>query len=344
MPQGSQSIGIKATKIYEVEPSHRRFKIKIKKLCKRYAPNSRGALNSFTWNVYENEVTVLMGHNGCGKSTLLKILAGLLEPTRGLVMVADYNIQTERQDASMQLGLALNNNLLVPDFSVADQIRFICLVKGASWTTATEEIELYTQRLQLTQVKQNKVKTLTAQQRNLLSIGCAFAGGSSIVLIDDLHCDLDLLAQSVICGLINEEKSRRTIILVSNSTALANHVADRLAIMSNGELKCTGTKPFLRNMYGHGFRLVSSSSSQSIFDSQNCICNLRSTIFSLCLTRIDSSFLLIFDPSSSIHVFRSTIFYFLTIINPKSHINMIMIAFLSSALRLHIYIQAYMER
>ncbi|XP_034483121.1 ATP-binding cassette sub-family A member 3 [Drosophila innubila] len=256
MPQGSQSIGIKATKIYEVEPSHRRFKIKIKKLCKRYAPNSRGALNSFTWNVYENEVTVLMGHNGCGKSTLLKILAGLLEPTRGLVMVADYNIQTERQDASMQLGLALNNNLLVPDFSVADQIRFICLVKGTSWTTATEEIELYTQRLQLTQVKQNKVKTLTAQQRNLLSIGCAFAGGSSIVLIDDLHCDLDLLAQSVICGLINEEKSRRTIILVSNSTALANHVADRLAIMSNGELKCTGTKPFLRNMYGHGFRLT----------------------------------------------------------------------------------------
>ncbi|KAL7744179.1 hypothetical protein ACLKA6_009152 [Drosophila palustris] len=256
MPQGSQSIGIKATKIYEVEPSHRRFKIKIKKLCKRYAPNSRGALNSFTWNVYENEVTVLMGHNGCGKSTLLKILAGMLEPTRGLVMVADYNIQTERQDASMQLGLALNNNLLLPDFTVADQIRFICLVKGASWGTATEEIEIYTQRLQLTQVKQNKVKNLTAQQRNLLSIGCAFAGGSPIVLIDDLHCDLDLPAQSVICGLINEEKSRRTIILVSNSTALANHVADRLAIMSNGELKCTGTKPFLRNMYGHGFRLT----------------------------------------------------------------------------------------
>ncbi|XP_062140375.1 phospholipid-transporting ATPase ABCA3 [Drosophila sulfurigaster albostrigata] len=256
MPQGSQAAGIKATKIYEVEPSHRRFKIKIKKLCKRYTANSRGALNSFTWNVYENEVTVLMGHNGCGKTTLLKILAGLLEPTRGLVMIADYNIQTERQDATMQLGLALSNSFLVPDFTVSDQIRFICLVKGASWSMATQEIHLYTQRLQLEEFKQTKVKNLSAQHRSLLSIACAFAGGSPIILIDDLHCDLDLPTHSLICALINEEKSRRTIILVSNSTALANHLADRLAIMSNGELKCTGTKPFLRNMYGHGFRLT----------------------------------------------------------------------------------------
>ncbi|KAH8261714.1 hypothetical protein KR044_002734, partial [Drosophila immigrans] len=256
MPQSAPTPGIKATKIYEVEPAHRRFKIKIKKLCKRYAGNSRAALNSFTWNVYENEVTVLMGHNGCGKTTLLKILAGLLEPTRGIVMVADHNIQTERQDATMQLGLALGDHLLVPDFTVSDQLRFICLVKGFAWSAATREIELYTRWLQLHNVRQLKVKSLSAQQRSLLSIACAFAGGSPIILIDDLHCDLDLRTQSLICGLVNEEKSRRTIVLVSNSTALANHLADRLAIMSNGELKCTGTKPFLRNMYGHGFRLT----------------------------------------------------------------------------------------
>ncbi|XP_002055455.3 phospholipid-transporting ATPase ABCA3 isoform X1 [Drosophila virilis] len=256
MPQGSQPVGVKATKIYEVEPSHRRFKIKIKKLCKRYSNNTRGALNSFTWNVYENEVTVLMGHNGCGKTTLLKVLAGLVEPTRGVVMVSDYNIQTERHDASMQLGLALSDDLLLPDLSVADQIRFICMVKGASWKDASEEIETYTQLLHLTHVKHTKVKSLSSQERNLLSIICAFAGGSPVVLIDDIHADLDLVTQALVCNLINEEKSKRTILLVSNSTSLASHLADRLAIMSNGELKCTGSKPFLRNMYGHGFRLT----------------------------------------------------------------------------------------
>lgn len=253
---GSQPAGVKATKIYEVEPSHRRFKIRIKKLCKRYSTNNRPALNSFTWNVYENEVTVLMGHNGCGKTTLLKILAGLVEPTRGLVLVSDYNIQSERNDASKQLGLALNDDLLLPDFTVVDQIRFVCLVKGASWSVAAEEVEVYTEYLRMTHMKQRKVKSLSAQERSLLNVCCAFAGGSPIVLIDDIHSDLDLYTQSLICGLINEEKSRRTIILVSNSTELASHLADRLAIMSNGELKCTGTKPFLRNMYGHGFRLV----------------------------------------------------------------------------------------
>ncbi|XP_023169333.1 ATP-binding cassette sub-family A member 3 isoform X2 [Drosophila hydei] len=256
LPQGPQPVGVKATKIYEVEPSHRRFKIKIKKLCKRYTSTSRGALNSFTWNVYENEVTVLMGHNGCGKTTLLKILAGLIEPTRGVVMISDYNIQTERHDASMQLGLALNEDLLSPDLTVNDQIRFICMVKGISWRDSNEEIDLYTQLLQLTNVRHTKIKNLTSKERSLLIICCAFAGGSPIILIDDIHSDLDLVTQTLVCNLINEEKFKRTILLVSNSTALASHLADRLAIMSNGELKCTGSKPFLRNMYGHGFRLT----------------------------------------------------------------------------------------
>lgn len=256
VPQGSQPVGVKATKIYEVEPSHRRFKVRIKKLCKRYSNVNRPALNSFTWNVYENEVTVLMGHNGCGKTTLLRILAGLDEPTRGVVTVSDFNILTERHEASLQLGLALNDDLLLRDFTVADQIRFISLVKGFSWSRAAEDIDTYTEYLNISHLKHHKVAKLSAQQRNLLNICCAFAGGSPIILIDDIHSDLDLKAQSSIYGLINEEKSRRTIILVSNSTELASHLADRLAIMSNGELKCTGTKPFLRNMYGHGFRLV----------------------------------------------------------------------------------------
>ncbi|XP_043072224.1 ATP-binding cassette sub-family A member 17 isoform X2 [Drosophila grimshawi] len=254
-PQISQPGGIKSTKIYEVEPSHRRFKIKIKKICQRYANNKNSSLNFFSLNVYENEVTVLMGHNGCGKTTLLQILANLLEPSRGVVLVSEKNTQIDGHNASMQIGLALGDDLLFRDLTVTDQIRFICMIKGMSWKKANEEIAFYLQLFRLTHAKLSKIKSLTAPERNLVSIACAFAGGSPIVLIDDLHSDLDLVTQSLICSLINEEKSRRTIILVSNSTSLANHLADRLAIMSQGELKCTGSKPFLRSMYGHGFRL-----------------------------------------------------------------------------------------
>lgn len=113
-----------------MEPSHRRFKLKIKKLCKRFATNDRPALNLFSWNVYENEVTVLMGHNGCGKSTLLKILAGLVEPSRGTVMISSHNIQTERKAASMELGIAFGHDMLLTGFTVIDYLRFICRVKG----------------------------------------------------------------------------------------------------------------------------------------------------------------------------------------------------------------------
>ncbi|EDX18524.1 GD17526 [Drosophila simulans] len=254
---GSGPLGVNSTKIYEVEPSHRRFKLKIKKLCKRFATNDRPALNLFSWNVYENEVTVLMGHNGCGKSTLLKILAGLVEPSRGTVMISSHNIQTERKAASMELGIAFGHDMLLTGFTVIDYLRFICRVKGLHNNIEIDgQCSYFLNVLQIGGLKTKRIRTLTDRDLCLVSICCAFVGNSPIILIDDVHSDLDKRTQSLVWNLINEEKSKRTIILVSNSPALAENIADRMAIMSNGELKCTGTKPFLKNMYGHGYRLT----------------------------------------------------------------------------------------
>ncbi|XP_016956493.1 ATP-binding cassette sub-family A member 17 isoform X2 [Drosophila biarmipes] len=255
--QQGQAIGVNSTKIYEVEPSHRRFKLKIKKLCKRFRANDRPALNLFSWNVYENEVTVLMGHNGCGKTTLLKILAGLLEPTRGTVMISTYNIQTERKAASMELGIAFGSEMLLDGFSVIDYLRFICRVKGLHNSIEIDgQANYFLNILQIGDLKAKRIRTLSDRDLSLVSICSAFVGNSPIVLIDDIHSDLDKRTQMMVWNLINEEKSKRTIILVSNSPPLAENIADRMAIMSNGELKCTGTKPFLKNMYGHGYRLT----------------------------------------------------------------------------------------
>ncbi|XP_017085750.1 ATP-binding cassette sub-family A member 2 [Drosophila eugracilis] len=252
-----QAIGVNSTKIYEVEPSHRRFKLKIKKLCKRFAANDRPALNLFSWNVYENEVTVLMGHNGCGKSTLLKIVAGLVEPSRGTVMISSYNIQTERKAASMELGIAFGNEMLLTGLTVIDYLRFICRVKGLHNKIEIEgQANYFLNVLQIGDIKTTRIRKLAGRELCLVSICCAFVGNSPIILIDDIHSDLDKHTQALVWNLINEEKSKRTIILVSNSPALAENIADRMAIMSNGELKCTGTKPFLKNMYGHGYRLT----------------------------------------------------------------------------------------
>ncbi|KAH8264234.1 hypothetical protein KR038_004963 [Drosophila bunnanda] len=253
----ARGMDVNSTKIYEVEPSNRRFKVKIKKLCKRYGPKDRPALNLFTWNVYENEVTVLMGHNGCGKSTLFNILAGLIEPSRGSVTIGNYDMLTERKAACMEVGLALSTNMMITGLTVLDHLRFMCRVKGMhSKPEIDGHVSYFMHALQIDHLKDKRLNKLMPCHLVLVSICCAFVGDSSVILIDDIYSDLDSPTKALIWALINEEKSHRTIIVVVNTTVLAESIADRLAVMSNGELKCTGTKPFLKNMYGHGFRLI----------------------------------------------------------------------------------------
>ncbi|XP_020814087.1 ATP-binding cassette sub-family A member 2 [Drosophila serrata] len=254
-----RGMDVNSTKIYEVEPSNRRFKLKIKKLCKRFGAKDRPVLNLFTWNVYENEVTVLMGHNGCGKTTLFKILAGLIEPSRGSITVGNHDMLTERKAACMEVGLALGTKMLIHDLTVLDHLRFMCRVKGMHRAPDIDgHVSYFMHALRIDHLKDKRLKKLMPHHLVLVSICCAFVGNSSIILIDDIYSDLDTPTKALIWALINEEKSHRTIIVVVNTTMLAESISDRLAIMSNGELKCTGTKPFLKNMYGHGFRLVCS--------------------------------------------------------------------------------------
>ena len=89
-----------------------------------------------------------------------------------------------------------------------------------------------------------------------LSVAVALCGGSKVVLCDEPTSGMDPSARRALWDVLQEEKKGRTILLSTHFMDEADILGDRIAIMSDGELKCCGTSFYLKKKFGVGYHLV----------------------------------------------------------------------------------------
>lgn len=102
--------------------------IRIEKLYKRYGNSS--VVNGIDLNIYEGQLTVLLGHNGAGKTTILNMITGLVRPTDGKIYIGKNNIKKGLINNGVSLGVCLQHNLLFPDLTVEEHLVFFAMVRN----------------------------------------------------------------------------------------------------------------------------------------------------------------------------------------------------------------------
>lgn len=142
---------------FEKEPTGLRIGIKIKNLKKTYGHNP--VVKGVSLNIYEDQITALVGHNGAGKTTIMSMLTGITNPTSGTAFVNGYNIRTDMSKVRDSLGLCPQHNVLFDELTVEQHIYFFSRLKGVSSSQTTAEIKKYVELLDLTP----KVPTLPSQ-------------------------------------------------------------------------------------------------------------------------------------------------------------------------------------
>lgn len=206
--------------------------------------------------LYENQITILIGHNGCGKTTLLRMLCGLIEPTTGTIIMDGFNLKKDRKFACASLGVCFADSLLYANLTAEDQLRFFSYLKGLDVESIESEVEKYLNACNLIHKRDVVTKDLSLGSRYELAICCALTGQSRIVLIDEPYALMDDASRLRNWELLLREKQGRSILIAANCIDILKVLGDRVAIMSKGELQCVGTPSFLKKMYGRGYRLV----------------------------------------------------------------------------------------
>lgn len=252
------SMSSNTSQYFEQDPIGLRPGIQIRNLRKEFKINGRkkAAVKGMSMNMYEGQITALLGHNGAGKTTTMSMLTGFFPPTSGTAKVNGYDIREDIASVRSSLGLCPQHDILFDSLTVEEHLKFFAKLKGCPNDRVKDEVDHMITVLNLQNKRNAASKTLSGGMKRKLSVGIALIAGSKIVIMDEPSSGLDPDARRQIWTVLQNNKAGRTMILTTHFMDEADLLGDRIAIMAEGEVKCYGTSLFLKNRYGAGYHMT----------------------------------------------------------------------------------------
>ena len=203
-------------------------------------------IRDITLAVLQGERVGIIGPNGAGKSTLLNLISGRLKPSAGQIWLNGLRIDGKKPFEINRMGLSrsFQINLLFQKLSVFDNLRcgvlwhlgyrytFLkCLCHDANERT----LELM-DRVGLNQQRDTLAMHLSYAEQRMLELGITLASGADVILLDEPTAGMSFAESSRFMQLIRAVTVGKTLILVEHDMGVVFGLADKIAVMVNGEL------------------------------------------------------------------------------------------------------------
>ncbi len=203
-----------------------------------FAYNGKPILEGIDLSIAEGELVALMGRNGSGKTTLLKCVVGLLRPEHGTIRVDDQSlVKRDTADISQHVGYLPQepSDLLFAD-TVGDELTVTLRNHGLLDRPPIEPSDLLA-RLDLGEHKASYPRDLSVGQRQRVALGAITVTRPRLLLLDEPTRGLDYRAKRELVRLLREWQAQGTsILLVTHDVELVAQAADRVALLSQGEI------------------------------------------------------------------------------------------------------------
>ena len=209
------------------------------------------AVKGISFAVAPGEIFGLLGPNGAGKTSILECLEGLRIPDGGSIEVLGLNPVGQAEQLYNQLGVQLQSAGLPDSMRVDEAMKFFC-----AYHRVAPRYDLL-DRLSLTAKRKAQYFQLSLGQQRRLLLALAVAHNPAVLLLDEPTAGLDVAARVELHQMVREMQAvGTTIILATHDMAEAEELADRVAILLEGEIVATGT-PLELTATGAGLTKVS---------------------------------------------------------------------------------------
>lgn len=214
--------------------------ITLKDVFFRYEKGGNDILSGTNLSIKKGEHFCILGGNGSGKTTTLKILAGLLKPYRGKVII-DNNKMTKKTTADFnRLGVAMlpqNPESVFLKSRVIDDYTELCKIKGIEKSTYEDKINSVAEKLGIKDLLENHPYDLSGGEIQKCALGKVLISEPKILLLDEPTKGVDAYSKIALSKILQEIKSDGvTIITVTHDVEFASIVADRCGLFFDGEV------------------------------------------------------------------------------------------------------------
>ncbi len=208
--------------------------VSVSNLSKTYASGFR-ALKSINLNIRSGEIFALLGPNGAGKTTLISIICGIVNPSEGQILVNGYDITADYRAARSLIGLVPQELTTDAFESVWATVAFSRGLFGKPANPA--HIERVLKDLSLWDKKNSKIMTLSGGMKRRLLIAKALSHEPQILFLDEPTAGVDVELRRDMWQLVRSlRETGVTIILTTHYIDEAEEMADRVGVISNGEI------------------------------------------------------------------------------------------------------------
>ena len=222
--------------------------ISISDLTKTYASGLR-ALKNVNLEIRKGEIFALLGPNGAGKTTLISIVCGIVTPTKGTVIADGHDIVRDYRAARAKIGLVPQELTTDAFESVWATVSFSRGLFGLAPNPA--HIEKVLRDLSLWDKRKDKIMTLSGGMKRRVMIAKALSHEPEILFLDEPTAGVDVELRRDMWALVRSlREAGATIILTTHYIEEAEEMADRIGVISKGELIVVEEKAALMKKLG----------------------------------------------------------------------------------------------
>jgi len=209
------------------------------------------AVDDVSLEVAPGEIHGFLGPNGAGKTTTIKIIAGLLKPTSGRVVVNGHDLATEAEAAKASLGFIPDRPFIYEKLTAGEFLRFHAGLYGLDGDGVTQRIREMLELFELSRWEGELVESFSHGMKQRLVMSAAFLHRPRAVVVDEPMIGLDPRGARLIKDVFRRMSQHGVAILMSTHTLeVAEEMCDRISIILKGRIIARGSVAELRALAG----------------------------------------------------------------------------------------------
>jgi multiple sugar transport system ATP-binding protein len=214
--------------------------IEFDRISKRFG--NHVAVHDFSLTVGDQELLTLVGPSGCGKSTTLNVLAGLEDPTQGLIRI-DGKVVNAVPSGERDIAMVFQSYALYPHMTVRENIGFGLKVRRMAPADIARRVDEASRILGISHLLDRRPRELSGGQRQRVALGRALTRNPKAFLLDEPLSNLDAQLRTQMRAELKMlfQRVGGTVVYVTHDQAEAMTLSDRLVVMKDGEIQQVGT-------------------------------------------------------------------------------------------------------